>query len=120
MCTFYLEALTWHSGVGRGAAGRRDGSRTRSGLLGLSGAGRGAHRGGRGPAPLTGEVWGGMWGEGGLSLVACSASLLALAATAAAGGAASADGRAQTGLCPSGEVINRARQILEWKKKDLE
>ena len=51
----------------------------------------GVHGGGRGPAPLAVEVWGGVGGEGGLSLVT-GTSLLPLATTAAAGGAAGADG----------------------------
>lgn len=82
---------TWCGGVGRGSAGRRDGSRARPGLLGLSGACRRANRGGRGAAPLAGEVRGGVRGEGGLSLVT-GASLLPLATAAAAGGAAGAGG----------------------------
>lgn len=105
---------TWCVGVGRGSTGRRDGPRAWSGLLGLSGARRRAHRGGRGPAPLAVEVWGGVGWEGGLSLVT-GASLLPLATTAAAGGAAGADSWAQTSLGPCGKVINRARQILEQK-----
>lgn len=105
--------LTRCGGVGRGAAGRRDWSRAWSRLLGLRGACGRAHRGGRGPAPLAGEVRGGVRREGGLSLVT-GPPLLPLAT--AAWGAASVDGWAQTSLCPSGEVINRAGQILERKK----
>lgn len=76
--------------VGRGSAGRRDRPRAGAGLLGLSRASRRAHGGGRGPAPLAGEVGGGMWREGRLSLVT-GASLFPLA-TAAAGRAGGADG----------------------------
>lgn len=57
-----------------------------------------------------------MRGEGGLSLGTAASLLPLAAAAAAAGGAAGADGRAQTSL-PSGEVINRAGQILERKKR---
>ena len=84
-------SVTRCGGVGRGSAGRRDGSRARSRLLGLSGACGRAHRGGRGSAPLAGKVGGGVGREGGLSLVA-GAPLLPLATAAAAGGAAGADG----------------------------
>lgn len=106
---------TWCRGVSWGSAGRRDGPGAGARVLGLSGACGGAHRGRRGPAPLAGEVGGGVRGEGGLSLVA-GPSLLPLAAGAAAGGAGHADGRAQTSLRPSGEVINGAGQILEQKR----
>lgn len=108
-------SLTRCGGVGRGSAGRRDGSRAWSWLLGLSGACRRAHGGGRWPTPLAGEVGGGMRREGGLSLVT-GTPLLPLATAAAAGGAGGADSWAQTSLCPSGEVINWAGQILEQKR----
>lgn len=108
--------LTRHRGVGRGSAGRRDGSRARSRLLGLSGARRWAHWRGRWSTPLAGEVGGGVRREGGLSLVTGTPLLPMAAAATAAGGAAGADSWAQTGLRPCGEVINRAGQILEQRK----
>lgn len=58
---------------------------------------------------------GGVRGEGGLSLVT-GASLLPLATAAAAGGAPSANGRAQASL-PGGEVVDGAGKILEQKKR---
>lgn len=112
--------LTRCGGVGRGSTGRRDGSGTRSWLLGLSGACRRAHRGGRWPTPLVGKVGGGMRREGGLSLVA-GTPLLSLATTATAAGRASGtDSWAQASLRPSGEVINWAGQILEQKQSIYE
>ncbi len=105
--------LTRCSGVRRGSAGGRNWSRAWSRLLGLSGACGRAHGRGRGSASLACEVRGGVRREGGLSLVT-GTPLLPLAT--AAGGAASADGWAQTSLRPSGEVINWAGQILEQKK----
>lgn len=108
--------LTLHGGVGRGSTGRRDGSRSRSWLLGLRRACGRAHRGRRWPTPLSGEVRGGVRREGGLSLVTCTPLLPLATAAAAAGGATSADSWAQPSLCPCGEVINRAGQILEQKR----
>lgn len=116
-CSGSSSSLTWCRCVCRRATHRGNGSRPRSGLLGLCGTCRGDHRGGRGPAPLALKMRGSVGGEGGLSLVTCVWLFPLAAAAVAAGGSASTGGWAQASLNPSGKVIDWARQILEQKKR---